>query len=159
MVDLWPMSLKTALLLALASVKQVGNLQALSVSASCLEFGPNDCKVVLQPRSGYVPKLLSTPFRAQINSLLALPVADGEQGPNFLCPVRELRVYVEHSRLFRQSEQLFVCVGGHLKGLPVTKQRLSRWIVDAIALAYEAAVSQCPIGFCGCRLVIAVYLR
>ncbi len=34
--DLQLMSLKTALLLALASVKQVGDLQALSVSASCL---------------------------------------------------------------------------------------------------------------------------
>ncbi|KAL0159083.1 hypothetical protein M9458_047159, partial [Cirrhinus mrigala] len=45
--DLWPLSLKMALLLA---------LQALSVSASCLEFGPNDCKVVLKPRHGYVPK-------------------------------------------------------------------------------------------------------
>ncbi len=34
------MTLKTSLLLALVSVKQVGS-QALSVSASCLEFGPN----------------------------------------------------------------------------------------------------------------------
>ncbi len=48
------MTLKTALLLALAFVKRVSDLQALSVSASCLEFGPNDCKVVLQPCSGYV---------------------------------------------------------------------------------------------------------
>ncbi len=98
-----PCRLKTALLLALASVKRVGNLQALYVNASCLEFGPNDCKVVLQPRSGYVPKVLSNPFRAQVISLLALPVMDGEQGPNFLCPVRAHRVYVERSRLFRQS--------------------------------------------------------
>ncbi len=119
MVDLQPMSLKTALLLALASVKRVGDLQALSVSASCLEFWPNDYKVVLQPRCGYVPKVLSMPFRAQVISLLALPVADGEQGPNFLCPVRALRVYVEHSRLFRQSEQLFVCFGGHLGRIPI----------------------------------------
>lgn len=38
--ELKPFSLKTALLLALGSVKRVGYLQALSVSASCLEFGP-----------------------------------------------------------------------------------------------------------------------
>ncbi len=35
------LSLKTALLLALASVKRVGDLQALSISPACLEFGPN----------------------------------------------------------------------------------------------------------------------
>ncbi|XP_016424125.1 adhesion G protein-coupled receptor E1-like [Sinocyclocheilus rhinocerous] len=102
----------TALLLALASVKRVGDLQAL----------------------------------AQILTLLALPAADGEQGLNPFCPVRALRAYIERSGLFRQSEQLFVCFGGRCKGLPVTKQRLSRWIVDAIALAYASEGLQCPIG-------------
>ncbi len=79
-------------------------------------------------------------------TLLALPVADGEQGPNLLCPVRALRVYLERSSLFRQSEKLFVCFGGCHKGLPATKQRLSHWIVDAIALAYASEGLQCPIG-------------
>ena len=40
--DLKHLSLKTSLVLALASVKRVGDLHALSVSAACLEFGPND---------------------------------------------------------------------------------------------------------------------
>ncbi len=66
-------SLKTALLLALASVKQVGDLQALSINQACLEFGPNDSKVVLKLRLGYLPKVLSTPFRAQVIALSALP--------------------------------------------------------------------------------------
>ncbi len=43
------LSLKTALLLTLASVKRVGDLQALSVNPVCLEFGPNDSNVVLKP--------------------------------------------------------------------------------------------------------------
>ncbi len=38
--NLRSLSLKTALLLALASVKRVGDLQALSISPACLEFGP-----------------------------------------------------------------------------------------------------------------------
>ncbi len=45
------LTLKPALLLALASVKRVGDLQALSVNPVCLEFGP------LKPRLGYVPKV------------------------------------------------------------------------------------------------------
>ncbi len=65
------LSLKTTLLLALASVKRVGDLQALSVNPACLEFGPNDSKVVLKQRLGYVPKVLSTPFRAQVIALSA----------------------------------------------------------------------------------------
>lgn len=79
------MMLKTAFLLALALVKSVGDLQALLVSTSCLEFGPNDCKVVLQPCGGYVPKVLSTPFRAQVIFLLSLPVVEGEQVRTY-CP-------------------------------------------------------------------------
>ncbi len=47
------LSFKTTLLLALASVKRVGDLQALSVNPVCLEFGPNDSKVVLTPRLSY----------------------------------------------------------------------------------------------------------
>ncbi len=65
--------LKTVLLLALSSIKWVGDLQALSINPACLEFGPNDAKVVLKPRLGYVSKELSTPFRAQIIALSALP--------------------------------------------------------------------------------------
>ncbi len=105
------MTLKTTLLLALASVKRVGDLQALSVCAFYLEFGSSDCKAVLQPHSGYVPKVLTAPFRAQGISLLSLPTPDGEQGP----PVRAMRVYFERSKFFRQSAQLFVCFGGSSK--------------------------------------------
>jgi len=37
-----------------------GDLEVLLVSPSCLEFGVGDLKVVLKPRHGYVPKVLST---------------------------------------------------------------------------------------------------
>ncbi|KAI2646365.1 Gag-Pol polyprotein [Labeo rohita] len=132
--------------LALASVKRMGDLQALSVSPSCLEFGPGDSKVILKLRHGYVPKVPSTPFRAQVITLSALPPSEEDQELNLLCPVRALRMYIERSASFRQSEQLFVCFGGRNKGHPVTKQRLSRWIVDAITLAYSFLGLQCPIG-------------
>ncbi|KAL0204548.1 hypothetical protein M9458_002566, partial [Cirrhinus mrigala] len=131
-----------------SSVKRMGDLQALSVSPSCLEFGPGDSKVILKPRHGYVPKVPSTPFRAQVITLSALPSSEEDQELNLLCLVRALRTYIERSASFRQSEQLFVCFGGRNKGHPVTKQRLSRWIVDAIRLAYSSLGLQCPIGVC-----------
>lgn len=58
--ELQPLLMETHLLLALASLKRVGDLLVLSVSASCLEFEPTNCKVILKPRHGYVPKVLST---------------------------------------------------------------------------------------------------
>ncbi len=63
-VDLKELSLKTALLLALASAKRIGDLHAFSVDSDCIRFGPGDCSVTLRPRPGYVPKSLSTPFRS-----------------------------------------------------------------------------------------------
>ncbi len=79
--------LKTSLLLTLASVKPV-----------CLEFGPNDSKVILKPRLGYVPKVLSTPFRAQIITLSTFFLPMGSKD-SLLCPVRALRMYIEHYTL------------------------------------------------------------
>ncbi len=98
--NLRSLSLKTALLLALASVKRVGDLQALSISPACLEFGPNDSKVVLKPRHGYVPKVLSTPFRAQVITLSTLPPSEEDRELSLLCPVRALRIYFERSAPF-----------------------------------------------------------
>ncbi len=116
----------------------MGDLQALLVSPSCLEFGPNDSKIVLKLRYGYIPKGLSTPIRAQVITLSALPPSEQDQGLNLLCPVRELRIYIERSAPFRQSEQLFLCF--------VTRQRLSRWIIGAIMLAYSSLGQKGPMG-------------
>ncbi len=144
------LSLKTALLLALASVKRVGDLQALSIDDLCIEFGPGDCRLTLKPRKGYVPKVLSTPFKEQVITLSAFcpetPTGTEPLNTLLLCPIRAERTYIERSRQFRLSEQLFVCFGGRTKGLPVSKQRLSHWIVDAIALAYSSKGVGCPIG-------------
>lgn len=149
-VGLKELTLKTALLLALASCKHVGDLQALSVNVDCMQFGPGDCNVTLKPKFGYVPKSLSTPFRAQVVALSAFsPESETslDSTPSqVLCPVRGLRLYVNRTAAFRQSEQLFVCFGGSPRGQPVSKQRLSHWVVDAIALAYSSRGMECPIG-------------
>lgn len=136
------LSFKTALLWALESIKLVGDLQALSVSPSCLEFGPNDSKVVLKPRHDYVLKVVSIPFRAQVSMLL--PTQD-DQELKLLCPVRALRTYIDRFASFRHSEQLFVCFGGCTKGHFDMKLRLSSETVDAIAFAYSILGLECPI--------------
>ena len=57
-----------------------------------------------------------------------------------------LRAYVSRSSVFRLMEQLFLLFSGRSKGLAASKQSLSRWIVDAIALAYTSKGLQCPLG-------------
>ncbi len=55
---------------------------------------PNDSKVILKPRLVYVPRVLSTPFRAQVIALSALPPSTGNQALSLLCPFRALRVCI-----------------------------------------------------------------
>ncbi len=145
-VELKFLSLKTALLTALTSIKWVGDLQAFSVSEECLVFGPVYSHVVLRPRPGYVPKVPTTPFRDQVVNLQALPSEEADPALALLCPVRALRIYVTRTRSVRSSEQLFVCHGGQQKGKAVSKQRLAHWIVEAVALAYQSQGEPCPLG-------------
>ncbi|KAI2645148.1 ORF V: Enzymatic polyprotein [Labeo rohita] len=145
-VELKYLSLKTALLTALASIKRVGDLQAFSVDEVCLEFGPGDSHVILRPRPGYVPKVPTTPFRDQVVNLQALPLEEADPASALLCPVRALRIYVDRTRHFRRTEQLFVCFGGQQKGNAVSKQRLAHWVVDAISLSYQNQGEPCPLG-------------
>ncbi|XP_016097960.1 NACHT, LRR and PYD domains-containing protein 12-like [Sinocyclocheilus grahami] len=110
------LSLKTALLIALASAKCIGDLYALSVDEYYISFGPGDCSVTLRPKAGYVPKSLSTHFKAQGISLPALsaePLASRDaKAQSVICPDRDLRIYIDHLAAFRQADQLLVCYGG-----------------------------------------------
>ena len=130
----------------MASSKRVGDLQAFSVDEACLEFGPANSHVILRPRPGYVPKVPTTPFRDQVVNLRALPLEKADPALALLCPVRTLHTYIDRMHCFRTSDQLFVCHGGKLKGKALSKQRLSHWIVDAIALAYQQQGRPCPLG-------------
>ncbi len=133
------------LLVVLASIKRVGDLQVFSVNESCLVFGPGEGQVVLRPRPGYVPKVPTTSFRDQVVSLQALPQEEADPALALLCPVHALQLYIDRTQSLRTSDQLFVCYGGQQKGKAVSKQRLAHWLVDAIALAYRAQGVPCTL--------------
>ncbi len=65
---------------------------------------------------------------------------------NLLCPVRALDAYVHRAALWHKNEQLFVCFGPPNKGSPASKQKMSKWVVEAISLAYESAGQTFPYG-------------
>lgn len=66
-----PQSVLDMIVEARACEKRVGDLHVVSTDMTCMEFGRNDCIVRLTPRHGYVPKVFSTPFGAQV---ITLPV-------------------------------------------------------------------------------------
>ncbi len=103
------LTLKVTLLLALTSLKRVGDLQALSVSEMCVDFTLGLVKVTLRSRPGCVPKVLSASFHSQVVTLQSFhppPFASGkDERLHMLCPVQALKIYVDRSSLWRNSPQ------------------------------------------------------
>ncbi|KAK7880711.1 hypothetical protein WMY93_032661 [Mugilogobius chulae] len=132
-------ALKTVLLLALTSAKRVSELQAFSVSPTCMQFAPGLSKVHLCPNPAFMPKVepaYSCPT-LEIAAFHPPPFSSPEeQQLHSLCPVRALRVYVDRTAGLRKADQLFVSWASSHMGKPVSSQRLSHWIVEAISLAY-----------------------
>ncbi|KAI2667130.1 Transposon Ty3-G Gag-Pol polyprotein [Labeo rohita] len=142
------LTIKTALLIAITSLKRVGDLQALSVAPSFLDFAPGLAKAFLHPRQGYIPKVPSSAPRPVVLQAFCPPPfrEPDQQKLNCMCPVRALDTYVHRAAMWRKSDQLFVCYGPAKRGFPATKQSLSRWIVDAISTAYESSGLPPPLG-------------
>ncbi|KAI2665856.1 Transposon Ty3-G Gag-Pol polyprotein [Labeo rohita] len=114
------LTIKMVLFLALSSLKRVGDLQALSVAPCFLDFAPDLSKAFLYPRTGYVPKVPSSAPRPVVLQAFCPPPfwEPDQQKLNCMCP----------------------------KGLPASKQTLSRWIVDAISISYESSGLPPPLG-------------
>ncbi|XP_058879441.1 uncharacterized protein LOC131737040, partial [Acipenser ruthenus] len=142
-VDMKLISIKTAFLLAVVSAKRVSELHALSVHPSCTRFAGDGSKVSMRPNPAFLPKVISPFHMNQSVELMAFhppPFSSPEEERlHMLCPVRALRCYMDRTKTVRQTEQLFICHGSRSLGQPLSKQRLSHWIVDAIKLAYESA--------------------
>ncbi|KAI2655685.1 Retrovirus-related Pol polyprotein from transposon 17.6 [Labeo rohita] len=141
-------TIKTALLLALTSLKWVGDLQALSVAPSHLDFAPGMAKSFLYPRVVYIPKVpTTTPQPVMLQAFCPPPFREPDQQKhNCMCPVCALDAYIHRAALWRKSDQLLLCYGPPKRGLPASKQTLSRWIVDAISTAYESSDLPSPLG-------------
>jgi hypothetical protein len=134
-ISLKLLSLKTALLSAVASAKRVSELHALSVHPSCAKFSLSGDKVFLKPNLAFMPKCFPA-FTSEVLELSAFhppPFASPEdQGLNALCLVRALQAYMTRTSAFRKSDQLFVSRAPLHKGSPISNQCLSHWLVDAI---------------------------
>ncbi len=115
---------------------------------SCLQFSPDYGKVMLRPNLAFVPKVSDSAYNCSTLELLAFhppPFAgEGEKCLNSLCPVRALHIYMDRTKGFRKSNQLFVSWAPSHKGRALMRQRLSHWVVEAIILSYESRGLQPP---------------
>jgi len=55
-------------------------------------------------------------------------------------------MYVQPSAAFRSMQQLFVCYSDDARGRALSKQWLSRWLCQAICLAYTQQGLAPPLG-------------
>ncbi|KAK3570316.1 hypothetical protein QTP86_017172 [Hemibagrus guttatus] len=142
------MTLKMALFLALASLKSVGDLQALSVAPTCLEFAPGMSNAILHPRVGYVPKVPRMAGHPVILQTFCPPhhVFVEQERLHLLCLIRGLRIYVYCLSSWSKSSSLFICFGNWNKGNLVSQQSLAYWVVEAITQAYEVLGIASPQG-------------
>lgn len=53
--------------------------------------------------------------------------------------------FIRRSSPWRNSDQLLICFGYQGRGQPSTKQTISRWVVEAIFLAYEVLERPSPL--------------
>ncbi|KAG1937928.1 natterin-like protein [Pimephales promelas] len=91
-----------------------------------------------------MPKVPTTPFRDQVVNLQALPLE--EAVPALHCSVQYVHSAPTSTECGVQDlRPALVCHGGSQKGRALSKQRLSHWIVDAIALSYQQQGRQCPL--------------
>ncbi|KAI2668821.1 Transposon Ty3-G Gag-Pol polyprotein [Labeo rohita] len=107
------LTLKMVFLMAITSLKRIGDMQALSISPSCLDFAPGMVKVILHPHPDYLPKV---PFSAAHPVIL-----EAFCPPPFITPEQEKSHSLVQSVFFRptssalasgvsQSNSLFVMV-------------------------------------------------
>ena len=124
------------------SFKRIEDLHALSVHEECSCFQPDDAEVLLQPNTAFLPKVSSESHASQSIELHPFhPLQDSEAGLSrqwLLCPVRAVTVILQRTVDHRKTDQLFVC----FLGQPVSKTRLSHWVMDAIQQEYEKAGRQ-----------------
>ncbi len=103
-------------------------------------------KAFLHLRPDYIPKVPTNVVRSiMLQAFCPPPFQNADQKRhNLLCPVRALDAYVHRAALWHKNEQLFVCFGPANKGSPAFKQRMSKWVVEAISLAYKSAGQPSP---------------
>ena len=122
-------------------------MHALSVNNACMKTAPDGLSVQLCPNPAFIPEVMGPCIPIELKAFNRPPFTSAEQEQlHTLGPVHALLIYVDRTASFRRSDKMFVSLAKPYKGKPVSKQRLSQWIVGAISLVYTRGGSQPPAG-------------
>ena len=104
--------------------------------------------MVLRPNPAFLPKVLTDFHLSQSVELRSLSSSNAgeEVEDTTLCPVRAVTAYIQRTQAVRRSDQLFVCYDPGRVGRPLSKSRLSHWVVDTIRQAYVLSGMPVPSG-------------
>jgi len=140
---------KTVFLLAITSARRASELHALCFTEPYIVM--SDPEVLLWPNIEFLPKV-NTAFHASQPIRVPSMHASVDPGLRLLCVRRTLKYYLERSRPLRKdagSIQLFIAYGKKDLGNPISRQRLSRWLVETIQFAYVSQGLPVPQGIKG----------
>jgi len=140
---------KTVFLLAITSARRASDLHALCYTEPYIIM--TDPSVLLWPNIEFLPKVNSQ-FHASQPIRVPSMHASTDQGLRLLCVRRALKYYLERARQHRKDEtsiQLFIAYGKKDLGKPISRQRLSRWLVETIQYAYTVQNLPVPRGIKG----------
>ncbi|XP_042297706.1 uncharacterized protein LOC121916539 [Sceloporus undulatus] len=143
--DLRLLTWKTVFLVAITSARRAGELCALRRDEPFLRFHKD--KVVLRTDITFLPKVVSLFHMCQdivLPTLASNPSTMEERSLHMLDVRRALAFYLDRTMGSSRSERLFQCYSEPRKGLPVSPQRLSKWVASTIRLCYELSGKPVP---------------
>ncbi len=139
-----------AFILAVSSVKRVSEIHAFSMHPVCIRLGEEGSSISFLPNPTFLPKVLPRSFVSRplvLEPFHPPPHNSAESARlHLICPVRALRRYISCTQQIRHSDKLFVCYGDSVQAEAVSKQRLAKWVVRLIELAYHSAGMTPPQG-------------
>ncbi|KAJ7332628.1 hypothetical protein JRQ81_014808 [Phrynocephalus forsythii] len=144
-IPLHMLSVKLVFLLAITSARRSSELAALRSDPPFLQFHPE--KVTLYPDMSFLPKVVSHFHLSQplvLPTYFPSPSMEVEKTLHTLDVQKALLFYTSRTSSIRRSPRLFIHVSGTAVGTPVTAQTISRWIIEAIHLAYQLSGTSLP---------------
>lgn len=141
------MQLKTALLFFLCSAERVEELCALTISDDCLCWRPDGTGVSLWPSPAFLPKILNPQLSSGGRSISSSFFVTGRTG-GFANPMSSkgiAHICTFYSAFEEVSFSTF-CLLWKGQTKVVSKQHVSRWLVDVISYAYTERGLPVPLG-------------
>ena len=140
--DIKLLTWKTVFLLAICSARRISELQALSCSAPFTIVKGQTASLKTVPE--FLPKRASDWHRKQSIELSSFYHEHDYSTVHNMCPVRALKFYLDRSKTFQSTDQLFVLHSSPKRGQAASKATIARWIVELLKHVYASLGKEFP---------------